>query len=538
MTKIGRWVRWVAVGIMLAISVALFLVTNKISNANICTDSILVCVKEITREYRIRQIIVTFIFFSLGFLVSIRVFGTDDIAYATVWAMPVSVAVWSVGSMVLLLTGIPYIVLSSVIIYIFLLALIRFSSYKHIEAIPIEHVLQIMLFALAVIVIISTGIIPTIMSSDSYFYVMQYGEILAKTGKLSFDTAGTFMTWTGISSALMSSLAYMFGFETIITFHYLLIFSMVGLFALTIFKYCKKCVLLQKPVVAIAVTIVSLLALISIPSIELLSSWVISNAHCMVYILFFMIGIKGYVDERADNNALFWILIFIAVWLGMSRAEMSVCMVGMIGISSCLSLKRRDLLIMSGLLLLFQGAFLLRLDVQQAHSNKQVYDTMLTTEIQLLMMGALGALLLYSVFYDLKLIVIIRDKLKVLILIALPLMCLCIYFIDTEKYVTSIDAIIYNLKNEYWGIAHYFLLVIVLVAIIITKRITFYGLFAYGYLFLNLLFALARKQPLRYGYGDSFNRMLISSVPIVLLAVVLALIENICNGRMIHEKTT
>ena len=73
--------------------------------------------------------------------------------------------------------------------------------------------------------IFCTGIIPTVMSSDSYYYVMQYGEVVAKVGSLNFDTAGATMTWTGVSSALISSLAYFCGFETITVIHNLLIIS-------------------------------------------------------------------------------------------------------------------------------------------------------------------------------------------------------------------------------------------------------------------------------------------------------------------------
>ena len=74
------------------------------------------------------------------------------------------------------------------------------------------------------------------MSSDSYYYVMQYGEVVAKVGSLNFDTAGATMTWTGVSSALISSLAYFCGFETITVIHNLLVISMLICFYLMMKK--------------------------------------------------------------------------------------------------------------------------------------------------------------------------------------------------------------------------------------------------------------------------------------------------------------
>ncbi len=42
---------------------------------------------------------------------------------------------------------------------------------------------------------------------------------------------------------------------------------------------------------------------------------------------------------------------------------------------------------------------------------------------------------------------------------------------------------------------------------------------------INLILCLGRKQPLRNGYGDSFNRIMMSAIPVVLFALICSVLE-------------
>ena len=150
------------------------------------------------------------------------------------------------------------------------------------------------------------------------------------------------MTWTGVSSALISSLAYFCGFETITVIHNLLIISMLICFYLTMKKQISN--LGARENQAIVGAGVFTVMLIVIPAFELLSFWVISNTYCMVYIFLLMIGMNLYTTGERENKALLMLISMVICWLTLSRAEMSVCMACIVCLISFLPLTQREML--------------------------------------------------------------------------------------------------------------------------------------------------------------------------------------------------
>ena len=114
------------------------------------------------------------------------------------------------------------------------------------------------------------------------------------------------MTWTGVSSALISSLAYFCGFETITVIHNLLVISMLICFYLMMKKQISN--LGARENQAIVGAGIFTVMLIVIPAFELLSFWVISNTYCMVYIFLLMIGMNLYTTDERENKALLILL--------------------------------------------------------------------------------------------------------------------------------------------------------------------------------------------------------------------------------------
>lgn len=107
------------------------------------------------------------------------------------------------------------------------------EEYRHLKWINILGVLSVVV---SISILAASGFFAIFTSSDSYYFVMQYGELIAKAGRLSSDIVGTYMTWTGIMPALSSAFATMWGFENIYAMHYLLIYSMCGFIVLTIYN--------------------------------------------------------------------------------------------------------------------------------------------------------------------------------------------------------------------------------------------------------------------------------------------------------------
>lgn len=541
MKRINSVGKWVAPMLVLLISIIIFFYTSTITYKNIGTNELFATVDAITRGYKIKQIIASVVLFIAGYLVAQGTFDKQTDAMKAAWAVPIAVVGWCMCSAVILLLRLPYIRSFAFGLVGALLGAMIYIRKEYIKKTNWDVLCRYIIWCAALSTIFSTGIIPTVMSSDSYYYVMQYGEVVAKVGSLNFDTAGATMTWTGVSSALISSLAYFCGFETITVIHNLLIISMLICFYLTIKKQISN--LGARENQAIVGAGVFTVMLIVIPAFELLSFWVISNTYCMVYIFLLMIGMKLYTTDERENKALLMLISMVICWLTLSRAEMSVCMACIVCLISFLPLTQREMLTLSVPMMVVQLLYLIELNYQQAISVKNVYDSMLTPAIQAIITVATVGGVIYSFFINSKFFSWIRKKINIIVFAVLPGICIAIYFLDKEKYVKSIESIIYNFKTQYWGYLPALILVLYIV-IALNKKINFGLIFSTGYVLINLILCLGRKQPLRNGYGDSCNRIMMSAIPVVFSALICSVLEIVAlrikenkEKRNINEKT-
>lgn len=541
MKRINSVGKWVAPMLVLLISIIIFFYTSTITYKNIGTNELFATVDAITRGYKIKQIIASVVLFIAGYLVAQGTFDKQTDAMKAAWAVPIAVVGWCMCSAVILLLRLPYIRSFAFGLVGALLGAMIYIRKEYIKKTNWDVLCRYIIWCAALSTIFSTGILPTVMSSDSYYYVMQYGEVVAKVGSLNFDTAGATMTWTGVSSALISSLAYFCGFETITVIHNLLIISMLSCFYLTMKKQISN--LGARENQAIVGAGVFTVMLIVIPAFELLSFWVISNTYCMVYIFLLMIGMKLYTTDERENKALLMLISMVICWLTLSRAEMSVCMACIVCLISFLPLTQREMLTLSVPMMVVQLLYLIELNYQQAISVKNVYDSMLTPAIQAIITVATVGGVIYSFFINSKFFSWIRKKINIIVFAVLPGICIAIYFLDKEKYVKSIESIIYNFKTQYWGYLPALILVLYIV-IALNKKINFGLIFSTGYVLINLILCLGRKQPLRNGYGDSCNRIMMSAIPVVFSALICSVLEIVAlrikenkEKRNINEKT-
>lgn len=522
MKRINSVGKWVAPMLVLLISIIIFFYTSTITYKNIGTNELFATVDAITRGYKIKQIIASVVLFIAGYLVAQGTFDKQTDAMKAAWAVPIAVVGWCMCSTVILLLRLPYIRSFAFGLVGALLGAVIYIRKEYIKKTNLGVLCRYIIWCAALSTIFSTGIVPTVMSSDSYYYVMQYGEVVAKVGSLNFDTAGATMTWTGVSSALISSLAYFCGFETITVIHNLLVISMLICFYLMMKKQISN--LGARENQAIVGAGIFTVMLIVIPAFELLSFWVISNTYCMVYIFLLMIGMNLYTIDERENKALLILLSMVICWLTLSRAEMSVCMACIVCLISFLPLTQIEMLTLSVPMMVVQLLYLIELNYQQAISVKSVYDSMLTPSIQAIMTVATVGCVIYSFFINSKFFSWIRKKINIIVSAILPGICIAIYFLDKEKYVKSIESIIYNFKTQYWGYLPALILVLYIV-IALNKKNNFGLIFSTGYVLINLILCLGRKQPLRNGYGDSCNRIMMSAIPVVFFALICSVLE-------------
>lgn len=530
--QINNRIRWLITAVFFLLSCFVVVWARRVALSNISGNALLEMVDSLTKGNKARQVVTAEILFISGRMIAQTAFKESSHIIKAAWAFPIAVILWTVESLTLLLIGIPYNRISMGLFYFAVLLTVAVRAKDEIKQIDMQDLIRECIVFLGLSFIFSSGVLPTYMSSDSYYYVMQYGQILAKAHSLSFDTAGAFMTWTGITPAILSSLAAFCSFETIIVLFYHMMCSMMICFCYSVYDEVKQD---RKESEALFIAVLSTVCLMIIPSFELLSSWIISNAYCMFFLFFFMQGSYTYANKGKGNKGILLIVSGMGVCLALSRAEMCVTMAVLIYIASCLDMNRREMLFLSVPMAISQILFLIRLDWQMTSSGKGVFDNMLTPAIQAVMVAAVIGIIIYVCFMDRQFFRFLHDKMKWVVFAVLPAACVGICAPNPEKWGTSIKATWYNLTTQFWGLTPLLILILAVLVLIFVRKLNFQLMFSFGYIFASFLICLARKQPLRDGFGDSCNRVLISALPVVLFALLSTLFT--CKSNRIEKSS-
>ena len=523
MKRVINIVKWIGPICFIILAVGVNDWCRHIASETVESNKLIQLAEALTEGYRIRQILASIGLYLIGYITVYCTIGRAHHIYACIWAVPVSVTIWSVSGMMLLLLGIPYCRLSAVFTFVSLASILCGKRLKSIRYGNWKAMTRSVLWVIGICIVIATGILPIQMSSDSYYYLMQYGEIVAKTGLLSFDTTGAMMTWTGLSAALLSSFASLMGFETITVIHWGMVISLIGAVYVEIYQFLSGCMQDRKKVVTY--TLLFTLTMVLMPPFLLLSSWVISNTYCMCLFYFLMVGLKKYKEQENMNAGCLTVLSLMMVWLCMSRAETCVCVASVVFLVGMIGFSQKEMLFLSVPAAVFQTLFFFRLILQQTASNRSVYDSMYTKPVIVVMLIAVWGAVLYSSLIEMQWFGWLKKKMPLFITIGLPILCVLIFLMDSGKFLVGMDSIRYNILNEFWSASPFLIGILVFLYILFCRKLNFYIMFAYMYIFLNLALCLGRKQPLRYGYGDSCNRILISAIPIVYYALIYSLIK-------------
>ena len=160
---------------------------------------------------------------------------------------------------------------------------------------------------------------------------------------------------------------------------------------------------------------------------------------------------------------------------------------------------------------------------------------MFTPQIQAIILLALMGCIVYSLFIDSMIFKQIRNRMSVILFVGMPLLYVGIYFMNNEKFVESIKSIGFNFTTQYWGYAPFIILILIMV-VIWNKKNNYWMVFSAGYILINLALCLGRKQPLRNGYGDSCNRIMMSAIPIIFFALVCSVSKIVLTSLKKKEK--
>ncbi len=536
-SKIYQIIKVVLGAVFFAVSIMLFCLYRQ---ANIETGNELFAMADsLTEGFAVRQVAFNGIVFTCGYVMCRGIANWLTKVESFFLSPVVSTSV--IGSIIMFMafTGVPIntVTVSVILLFVFGLTLflcIRSQKTSWITFFDTDLVLVLFLF-FGLSTVFTSGIMPNFMSHDSYYYIMQYGEIIGQTGHLTFDSAGTFMTWTGVSPATMSTLAVLYGFETILANHYLLIFAMLCMMAYSMYKLCVNQYSMGK-IVSVVIAVVTGIVIYMLPPVMLLSSWVISNSYNMVWFVALV-----YLIERLDTHnaveddismngqlGITWIISMMLVWMAMSRAEgiVLVCMM-IVAFTGLRNLSKRQYLFFTGFCGLFQIVFLLKLFFEQKNSQVSVEGTQITRFVAAVMVLAIVAVCLYVVLMDKGIFAIIRRCIGVLLPISLCVGIACSAIMKHELLLNNLNCTVYNITTQFWYYIPALLGILSICLMICNKmKLNFVSLMLIDIVLSNFLITMFRFNPLRLGYGDSFNRLLMSIVPLWIFALTTGLYQN------------
>lgn len=479
-------------------------------------------IKEITKSYRLYQIVATVIMYTVGFFVVFPLCDEIGGEWSYLLALPIGNALWGTLSSFVLFVNIPYnkSVMCLLAAFIILSLFLKFRRrYKKIEW---RKVFTCNIIVISIAFMASSGLFAIFTSSDSYYFVMQYGELIAKHGKLSSDIVGTYMTWTGITPALTSAYATMWGFENIYAIHYLMIFSMYGFIILAVYKeaieHCGK----KK---AIVLSVMAIVTVGIVPGLSYLSMWIIGNAYFMVYIVFLVL-LPIVAKENLGYKTL-TLMALMMIWLALCRQETGLVVCFIIICFSALGLQRKQMLFLYLPVFIFQLLFFTKIIYEYLQGARQADERLLTFAIMLIILMAFILTACYIGVYNWKILYYIRKHVTFFGLATLLIACIILGVLDIDKFTNNLDSVVHNMADWYWK---YIPLTVFLLEILKTYfkcRNKYYDLVIWGFVLCNFAICMGRPQYLRLGIGDSYNRICMSIVPLYIVTTILTFVRNL-----------
>lgn len=478
-------------------------------------------IKTATEGYKMRQIIASLLLWFWGFIIVYPLCARIGAGWAYVLAMPVGNAVWGIVSAFILFLGIPYSRYTMGILGILIVVCLICKHKDTYRKIKWMQLIGVCMTVFSITLMATCGVFAVFMSSDSYYFVMQYGALIANHATLSSDIVGAYMTWTGISPALISAFATMWGFENIYAIHYLLIFSMYGFISMVVYYGAYKH---HSKKIAGILAALAFLTVMTISGISYLSIWIIGNTYFMVYIVY-VVMLPAITDFNEDDGILSVVSLFI-VWVALSRAETALTMCFFVICISFLKLPAKRVLVLYLPMSILQILFFVNIIYQYLSGAKQASEKMLTVETAAIIFLALMLTALYIILYNVHFICYIREHMSAFVLGGLGVACLGLGILDVDKFANNIQVFISNCGDWYWKYVPLTIIVMEVFKFAFKCRNRYLDLCVWGFVLCNFAICMGRPHYLRLGVGDSFNRICMSIIPLYVVSTIYTFFVN------------
>jgi len=481
---------------------------------------------ELSKGNQIRQIVCVLLLFVLGLITLVNVNRSFNNSWLVLLAYPVGLALWGSVSCIVLCIGISYNLLSmSVILFLIEigLALMKIRGETREKEQKIFWIRSCIII-IGIVCVISTGAVYTFASHDSHYYIDILGRGIFLEEGLS-ENFKTYMLSTGIAPATISSLMCMLGGDAIYALHHCLVLNFFMLFAYAVYQEAIKYIDKKK---AMLFAVMTVCAMVSIPAIQLLSGWIISNTYIMIY-SFLLIVLFGRITQFKEMPKDYKVILtIIIVFMTFLRADAPIYIGCLFVCLSITQIQNRDIVLYCilpsalSIVLFYITCYILL--------KNNLDGLFLMPSTMLAILGLYGVMLIWFCMIRNKRILFIQRRYMGLVLGILLLLIVMISVYKPQMTLEIAKVYLYNFTSfsvnaGWWAMNVVFIL---LLCFVVYQRkqeklslTDFYALILYEVTFvLGMLRALMELSP-RKGFGDSFNRTFISYLPIVVYAIVI-----------------
>lgn len=468
----------------------------------------------LSKGMQLKQFITVVALFVFGDIVLLNVAKAADRILIAILAFPFALACWCVCSLMILILGLPYNLYTMLVIAIVTLVL-SFLIRKKTDALGYAFSdITYFNYFIGIAAVVSCGFLFTSALSDVFYYNYLYGKELAILGKLDGELCLLPLTRGGQMSPLVSSLAYFCGFDNINMLNHMSMISMTGLCMWCVYDYWKD----KRGIILFAVVLFSMTPYI------LMCGMVSNNTMEMFSITMLLMCLY---QGREDNRDYFlWnmLAVLFSVMVTMGRIEGGIYLTFIALLIPMISWSgRRAVLAVNLPALLIASIYYLKLFVVMEINFDPEFISLKNVIFNL------GVILLgsvYTVLIDCRIFEKIKDRIGAVLLAALVCLNFAELFLNHSKYLYNLKTILGNIVYRdkdwafcVWGVVPWMLLIGV-AFVIINKNLNYFSCIWIGFVLLVISVCMFRN-PLRSGFGDSANRLLMMLLPVFAVDFVL-----------------
>lgn len=486
--------------------------------SSISENEFYMIVDYLTKGYQIKQIAVIYILFIYGTLISISYKRGMSQIPILCFSVPVAISIYCLTTHLILLLGIKYNSISIVFILCVILCWRMWKIWpKKSEYISkCKSLIPTAILFLGVVAVATSGVLPIYMSGDSYHYVAEFGWLVGKLGAYDQSSMAVPFTRTALSPAIISSMGVLWGFEATYGIHHAMMFSMLCFFIMMVYtKYKEKQYDVfdemserKKFLIFVAAPIISLL---SCEAFITLTSWIISTAYWMVYSTFLCILLyEKYCNGKKEiPNSL---LLLFSMMITITRAEGIMFVVIICVCMTAYNVRRDDVL-----LILVSNVVLEFMYLAKVFLAWKYFQSELMSPINGVIVAGIciGAVIYIFLAYKIP----PRRSGEIIAVSFLTLgIIICVF--KSGQFKTNLLVTLKNLGLNEWGLIPYVVLLLMIVKQRMPGRTDLMSVLWMSQFLMAFFMNCVRYVPLRLGIGDSFNRLVISLLPMIFYSFI------------------